>query len=591
MTTLLQLAFLVAVSFFPVRFALGRSLRSFSVLERVALSFFFSFILYYAVGLVGFYLGGPKLLFHALAPAVPLGFAILVRLRSKKGGDSWGIEAAEWKILGVFGLAAAWVVLVQSSQVTYTGGPWFGDWFEHYQRARIFDGQLPVDHKLLGVYHLTARPPLFNVLAYFYLTWVGFGFSSYQVVASFVGCTVLLPVALLFTRWFGERLDNRTTNWVSAFSLIALLLLLHPMTATNLIYPWTRMLMNGFLLSGFYFCLQALFDARYQRLPLAFLLLAAAHLTHYSADIFILPLVVYLVYAAIRKDYALRRPLLAAMLVSVLLSATWYAWSIPRFGLFENLSSNAVWQNIAAQTPYTFLRQHYLNLSGTLIPFAWDVDGWFVQQNDPTLKLYQLYDNLHLYWTGNLIGTISGPLVLLFLILLLLRKVRLRDLPGVFSEAEGKPAKAEWWFVVGLCAAVFVISFPMAPNPEPARVIAHLSLQPVSLLLFVMLVGVVLPQGRWAATAFAILYAAEALLFYFLKTLERLDPSVSGRIYSDRFYDNLALKQDNGLRFLRDEYPWLADASREMILLLIPVLMFVAWRLIDRTLVKVRERT
>ena len=162
------------------------------------------------------------------------------------------------------------MVLVQSSQVTYSGGGWYGDWYEHYERALVFGGFKGLSHRFSGEYHLTARPPLFNVLAYYYMTFIGFEFSDYQIVASFVGCTVLLPGALLLARFFAPRMDNRSEGAARVYLFVALLLLLHPMTATNLIYPWTRMLTNAFVLTGCYFYLRAMFEPRYRLLPRGF---------------------------------------------------------------------------------------------------------------------------------------------------------------------------------------------------------------------------------------------------------------------------------------------------------------------------------
>ena len=50
------------------------------------------------------------------------------------------------------------------------------------------------------------------------------------------------------------------------------------------------------------------------------------------------------------------------------------------------------------------------------------------------------------------------------------------------------------------------------------------------------------------------------------------------------FYSNLALKEDNLLRFLSDEHRGLYEISRVAILVLVPVLGWTAWRLLDRYL-------
>ena len=79
-------------------------------------------------------------------------------------------------------------------------------------------------------------------------------------------------------------------------------------------------------------------------------------------------------------------------------------------------------------------------------------------------------------------------------------------------------------------------------------------------------------------------YTCQAFLFYLLKTLDRVHPQTSGLIYSPMFYSNLALKEDNLLRFLSDEHRGLYEISRVAILVLVPVLGWTAWRLLDRYL-------
>ena len=235
---------------------------------------------------------------------------------------------------------------VQTSQQVYSGGGWFGDWYEQYERVRFFDGQLALDGQMLG-YHLTARPPLFNVLGFYYLDLIGFGFSSYQVFASFVGSCTAFPVTLLFLRWRRIQNDDRHRVFVNASCTVFILQILHPMTANNLIYPWTRMLTNGFVLVAFYALLRVVFDRRSDLAPLALLFFGAAHLTHYSADIVIVPSVCYLFYRIIRDRRQVLTPVAVGLLLSGGLNAAWYVWSVSEFGVGTTLTSNTTWNSIA----------------------------------------------------------------------------------------------------------------------------------------------------------------------------------------------------------------------------------------------------
>ena len=58
-----------------------------------------------------------------------------------------------------------WLLLLILLIRNFSGGRWFGDWFEHYERAIFFAAHWPLDAKLFGDYILPARPPMMNLLA------------------------------------------------------------------------------------------------------------------------------------------------------------------------------------------------------------------------------------------------------------------------------------------------------------------------------------------------------------------------------------------------------------------------------------------
>ena len=485
---------------------------SFNPVERTVLSFHLSFMFYFLAGLLSFYSGGPALLLHS-CPVILLSiYAIRRRFLRADGNSSWALTTYEWQTLLVCTLAASWVVLVQSSQVTYSGGGWYGDWYEHYERALVFGGFKGLSHRFSGEYHLTARPPLFNVLAYYYMTFIGFEFSDYQIVASFVGCTVLLPGALLLARFFAPRMDNRSEGAARVYVFVALLLLLHPMTATNLIYPWTRMLTNAFVLTGCYFYLRAMFEPRYRLLPVAFLILSAAHLTHYSADVVISLVGLHAVYITIRRYSETWKSVLTAIVISLGFNACWYGWSIAKFGLYTNVASNATWKYIQAVAIEPFLYQQFLDLKTTLIPHIWQWDASYLNPQDPSLTLYALYQKLHLYWATTLIGGVSEILLVLCLLLLLFQTLRPTGiLSGGDESDQRRDQKLQIRFVLILCIVAFVLSLPLVAWGREAGM-AHLSLQPVCILLFLMLLAVVCGHRRWVAATFTVLYTCEAFL-------------------------------------------------------------------------------
>ena len=400
---------------------------------------------------------------------------------------------------------------------------------------------------LLG-YHLTARPPLFNVLGFYYLDLIGFGFSSYQVFASFVGSCTAFPVTLLFLRWRRIQNDDRHRVFVNASCTVFILQILHPMTANNLIYPWTRMLTNGFVLVAFYALLRVVFDRRSDLAPLALLFFGAAHLTHYSADIVIVPSVCYLFYRIIRDRRQVLTPVAVGLLLSGGLNAAWYVWSVSEFGVGTTLTSNTTWNSIANREALDLVYEHYQNAKSTLLPFSSGLHIGYVQQIDSSLWLYQLYDTMHLYWSATLVGAISVPLLLVTGIVWWTRRRKRSDTPGSSTHPSMHGASGETKAVVGICIFAGMVTVLVAPNLEVAG-IAHLGMQPMILILLGFLFGTVLSSGSVMRRLFFVLYGFNALLFYFLKTLDRHTDFEVGRVYSETFYTNLALKEDNGLKW------------------------------------------
>ena len=575
MTPLLQLVLLLLLSYLPVRIACGAFLRPFSALERVTVSLYLSFVLYFLLGLAAFYLGAAGLLFHWLPPAVLVSYGVF---RATRGPDDFSFPCrTEWTLLAGVGLMTSWFLLVQISQQVYSGAGWYGDWYEHYERVLLFDGQLALDHKILGLYHLTARPPLFNVLGLYYLDLIGFSFSSYQVFASFVGSCTALPVTLLFLRWRRIQNEGRHRVVVSASCTVFILLILHPMTATNLIYPWTRMLTNGFVLVAFYALLRVVFDRRTDLAPLALLFFGAAHLTHYSADIVIVPSACYLFYRIIRD----RRQILTRVAVGVLLfgglNAAWYVWSVSEFGVRTNVTSNTTWASIANREPLDLVYQHYQNAKSTLLPFSSGLNIRSAQQIDSSLWLYQLYDTMHLYSSQTLVGAISLPLLLVAGVVLWTSRRKWSDTRRSPAHHRIHGASSETKAVLGVCVFAGIVAWLVMPNVEIAGIV-HLGMQPMILILLGLLFGTVLSGGSVMRRLVFVLYGLNAFLFYFLKTLDRHREAEVGRVYSTMFYKNLALKVDNGLIFLADEYTTLSEMSQFIIMAAVPALSVVAWR-------------
>ena len=561
-----KLLFLIAISYLPFRMAIAGHLGSFCPVERLALSIFGSLILFFISGMASFLAGAPGL--HLVVPLGLLLHGVVFRWRRR----GTRIDGPEVNALIVLTLASTWVLLAQTSIVNYSGGDWYGDWYEHYERALLFGGRLPLDHKFLDMSPLAGRPPLFNVACHYFMSFIGSGFSDYQVIATFLGSLVVLPAGTLLarlTRTFVPSADARRL----VFPLVCIVLLLNPMVATNLIYPWTRMLSNGFLLMGLHLYLRVVLDRADGLLPACVGLLVAAHLTHYSADVVILPMALHLLCHVCRSLPRMRQPAVAAALVALTLGGLWHGWSVATYGFGGALASNTTWKSIEGR-PIGWLSGDILtNLGRTLWPLMAQID---VRQMDPSQTWHALYDRLHPYWTSSLVGAISTSALLVVA-------------AALVQVATGK--RQPMWrsprdirLILPIMAVAFGIGFLVVPWVEAAG-IAHLSLQPICIILLLLLLMAVLGGPRWVAGSFSMLYAAEAFLFYFLKTLARVTPTPTSlsALYSQSYYRNLRLKLvEHQLVFLSDQYPGPRELSRYVILGLVPVAGCVAWWLLRR---------
>jgi hypothetical protein len=279
-----------------------------------------------------------------------------------------------------------WLMLVPA----YSGGLWMADWFGHWQRTVFFLGQ---DHQNLlfnGFDPLTSRPPLVNVLVGAFLRDRPPFFASYQLIMTLLGCLAFLPAALLTYRWGGRR----------AVTGLALLFMLSPLFVQNATYAWTKLPAAFFVLASLHFFLRAREAAPPPAAATLFSVsLALAILAHYSAGPYALLLAAgwwWLRPANAPRD-AWARSTGATALVGGLVLATWFGWTLARFGFAGTFLTNTTVTDLAV-TPAAQLQTVVLNLRDTLVPhFLRTVDftplaqasvsGWW---RDWFFQLYQL---------------------------------------------------------------------------------------------------------------------------------------------------------------------------------------------------------
>ena len=266
-----------------------------------------------------------------------------------------------------------WLSLVQN----YSGGGWTSDWFEHWERALFFLHRAPADQLFLGLYPLTARPPLENIVTAACLHLTTEDFAHYQLFSTLLSSLVFLPAALLVTRWSPER---------TAVAVLAVLFMVNPLFVQNTVFPWTKLPAALLVLAALHFFLRH-HDGHAPRVTalLFSTALAAALLTHFSAAPYALALglgwLLWRPPGASRAEFV-RITVLAAG-AGALLLATWFGWAFATYGVSGTLSTNTSVTTVAADAGGQFLRV-LLNLRDTLVPhFLRSPDPALIEQTSP----------------------------------------------------------------------------------------------------------------------------------------------------------------------------------------------------------------
>ena len=181
---------------------------------------------------------------------------------------------------GAYGFLLLWTLLILGMIRSYSGGTWFGDWLEHFQRSLFFLHHFPLHTVLFGEYALPARPPMMNVLGAFFMAQSADRFEVFQLTFTFLNLLVFLPCCLIMPALAGAR-KQRILPLLCLFAL-------NPVVIENATYSWTK------LFSAFYVVLAiCLYLAGWRkrdrgRMTAAFLALSAGILVHYSAAPYLL---------------------------------------------------------------------------------------------------------------------------------------------------------------------------------------------------------------------------------------------------------------------------------------------------------------
>ena len=506
--------------------------------EKLGASAVLSLLAVYVVAFAIYLLGLPVMAFWIL-PALAAAGLIAGRMQliaTVRDADARALLAGQ---LLVTGWCTGWLFFIAS----YTGGGWTSDWFEHWERTQFFLHRWPPDTKFLGLYTLSARPPLANLVTGAWLALTPENFAHYQLFTALLNSLAFLPAALLVRRFCqaGGR---------AAVAVLAVLLMLNPSFVENATFAWTKLIAVFFILSGLYFFRRTL-DAGAPRAagPLCATALAAGILTHYSAGPYVLLLAIawFVLNRTRWSDAAFWRQTAVLGVICALVLATWFGWSLAVYGAHTTLLSNS---SVTVKDMHSGnqLLKITLNLRDTLVPhFLRPLDGALIAQSSPWGYwhdwFFQLYQ-LNLFF-------VFGSVAWLVLI---------RELVRSWSPAA--PRSRRFWM---LFAGGVIVLGVTVHGARDTWGLAHICLQAIVVL------GLGYLATRWATLergwrilllagaaidfclGIALHFAVQSYAIDFWLTPARPPVDIL-KSYSESAFMNIAAKLQHQLGFFRDAF-------------------------------------
>lgn len=465
---LLLLLALLAICTFAPGFVLTCRLRL-APLERLCVSLGLSLVLLYlASSVIWIFRGG-----RPWCVAVSLACLVLAIADARRIVEFLRSPRVR-RGVACFALLFLWALAALALVRHYGGGGWYGDWFEHYQRTQVFLGRIPETTTLLGGYALPARPPLTNVVAAFFLAQIGDRFELFQVCFLLLNLLTFFPCYLLACAMAPRRRGL-------AFTLVALLAL-NPFFLQNATYTWTKLLATFFVILAAALYVRGWRKSDPTRTALAFVSLAAGALAHYMVGPYIVFFIGHTLWRMSRHRNVGWRPLIVAAALSATLLATWFGWSLVRFGPAKTLLSNTAVTDLEEKSVSGNIARIASNLLATVLPHP--LRGVSLSDFAGSSRLGFLRDWSFLIYQTNIIvamGIVGGFLA----VFLLYRAVRSGTLGWQRSEAR---------FWLAFIATAFILGVSVVASKDEMG-LAHVCLVPLVLL------GVTLIAARYANLA------------------------------------------------------------------------------------------
>jgi len=506
--------------------------------EKFCLSFFVTYIFLYLTCFILFMI----VPYPARAYRVLFVLSLLTMAASYKKIIMIFSDKEERKLLLQGLLMLLWLAGYQALHRMYGGGRWTGDWFEHFERARFLMIHYFKEYQFILMYYFPSRPPLFNTLCAFFLSFFGYKFWIFQIVCSLLNMSLVFPAWLLVCALFKKR------RIVPLLAIIALFML-NPAMVRQMLYTMTKGLSAAYVLAGVYLYLKARDTLDRKYCIFAFLFLSAGVLVHYSAAPFFLGVGADFTILTLKKPSRKKFFTFAcAAILSAAFIFTWLSYSLVFYGARITFLSNTSYTDSKNFSFVQRIGKDLYNLRTTFLPNLFETRGFWSPIS--SLKYIIMYDFSAVFYSESLTGNLTISLSL-FLILFLLG--RMKDYFYKSLRILSFPSGLFWILFLGAGGLIAIAT----NGGRMDNGTAHVSFVPVAGLVLgiAYLLAQDLPSKLFRRLlAFGMIL--ESFFFFALSIIVLSDIFIetSVMLYSATLYTNYAIRDVNNLEFLEGIY-------------------------------------
>jgi hypothetical protein len=320
-------------------------------------------------------------------------------------------------VLTAFGFLLLWTLVILATVHHFSGGTWFGDWLEHFQRTLVFLHHMPAATEIFGGYRIPSRPPLAHIIAAFVMAQTQDSFEIYQLVFAFLTILMFLPCCLM--------LPLVARPWKFGVLPLVCFFALSPVIMVNATFPGTKPITPFFVVTAVAFYLRGWKKNDRVRMSLAFGAAAGGSLAHYSGIPYALFLGVHYLLAVFPHRAQRWKELASIAGAAAVPLFAWFGWCIAWFGAhgtFTAVANASVVYGHAYEGG--FFLKFILNLVDAIVPHLVRDPALVHAWGQPNVLGY-IRDNTFLFYQMSLIftmGLIGGPLVYWFLVRALRRR-------------------------------------------------------------------------------------------------------------------------------------------------------------------------